>query len=149
MYSFGKTSTERLNTCHPDIIKIMNEVIKYHDISVLEGIRSLERQQKLFKDGKSQLDGIIKVSEHQDKGDGLSHAIDIMPYYKGFNPFTSENGAKTFYYLAGLVQSTAQKLYDDGEISHLITWGGNWDNDMDFFGDSQFFDLPHFQLRKV
>jgi len=149
MYNFGKKSRERLDTCHPDIIKIMEEVIKFYDFSVIEGIRSAERQQKLFKEGKSQLDGINKMSRHQDHGDGLSHAIDIMPYYKGFNPFQSENGPKVFYYMAGLVMATAERLLKEGIIEHKVIWGGNWDSDMDFFGDSSFFDLPHLELKKV
>jgi len=149
MYKFGKKSREKLDTCHPDIIKIMEEVIKIYDFSILEGIRTTKRQQKYFKTGKSQLDGINRLSKHQDQGDGLSHAIDIMPYYKGFNPFQSENGPKSFYYLAGLVQGIAHKLYSEGKISHLIRWGGNWDSDMDFFSDSSFFDLPHVELVKI
>jgi peptidoglycan L-alanyl-D-glutamate endopeptidase CwlK len=148
MYNFGKRSKEKLYTCHKDLIKIMEEAIKFHDFSIIEGIRTTKRQQELYSDGKSQLDGIHKLSKHQDHGDGVSHAVDIMPYYKGFNPFTSENGPKSFYYLAGLVQGIAKKLYEDGEISHILRWGGNWDSDMDFFNDSHFFDLPHFELIK-
>ena len=149
MYSFGRKSKERLETCHQDIQAILKEVIKYYDFSVLEGIRSDERQLQLFADGKSQLDGIIKRSKHQDSGDGVSMAVDIMPYKKGFNPFQSENGPKSFYYLAGLIQSTAQQLYKQGTITHVIRWGGNWDSDMDFFDDSNFFDLPHFELISI
>lgn len=146
MYSFGKTSSSRLATCHRDIQVIMNHVIKYHDFSVLEGVRSAERQQELFNDGKSQLDGITKLSKHQPDEDGISRAIDIMPYYKGFNPFTDSNGEKSFYYLAGLVKAAAEELLRNGEINHEIRWGGNWDSDMDFYNDSNFFDLPHFEL---
>ena len=85
MYSFGRTSRQRLNTCHPDIILIMEEVIKFYDISILEGIRTTEKQQEYFHTGRSKLDGIKLLSKHQDQGDGLSHAIDIMPYKTGTN----------------------------------------------------------------
>jgi peptidoglycan L-alanyl-D-glutamate endopeptidase CwlK len=146
MYKFSKKSKSKLSTCHKDIQTIMNEVIKVHDITILEGIRSTEQQQKYFKNGKSQLDGINHKSKHQDDGSGYSRAVDIMPYYKGFNPFTSENGPKSFYYLAGLVNGIASILLEEGKISHKIRWGGNWDSDMDFFSDSNFFDLPHFEL---
>jgi len=151
MYKFGKRSRSRLGTCHPDLIKIMEEAIKVFDFSVLEGLRTLEKQQEYYKTGRSQLDGIHKKSKHQGaefNGKLVSMAIDIMPYYKGFNPFQSENGPKSFYYLAGLVQMTAWNLYNEGKIEHIIRWGGNWDSDMDFFSDSSFFDLPHFELIK-
>ena len=148
MYEFGKRSRKRLNTCHPDLILIMEEVIKIYDFSVIEGLRTTKKQREYYETGRSQLDGVHKLSKHQDSGDGLSYAIDIMPYYKGFNPFNNENGAKSFYYLAGIVQTVASILYKEGKISHIIRWGGNWDSDMDFFGDSTFFDLPHFELIK-
>lgn len=148
MYNFGKRSKSRLDTCHEDIVKVLEATIKVHDFSVLEGLRTAEKQAEYFRDGKSQLDGVNRKSKHQDDGSGKSKAVDIMPYYKGFNAFTSENGAKSFYYLAGLVQGIAQKLYDAGEIKHELRWGGNWDSDMDFFSDSTFFDLPHFELIK-
>jgi peptidoglycan L-alanyl-D-glutamate endopeptidase CwlK len=147
-YNFGKRSRARLDTCHPDLVKVLETVIKVYDFSIIEGLRTAETQAQYFKDGKSQLDGVKRKSKHQDDGSGLSRAVDILPYYKGFNPFTSENGPKSFYYLAGLVHMAAQTLYDNGEIEHLIRWGGNWDGDMDFFGDSSFFDLPHFELIK-
>ncbi len=148
MYNFGNRSRSRLDTCHPDLVKVLEVVIKVYDFSIIEGLRTAETQAQYFKDGKSQLDGVKRKSKHQDDGSGLSRAADILPYYKGFNPFTSENGPKSFYYLAGLVQMAAQTLYDNGEIEHLIRWGGNWDSDMDFFGDSSFFDLPHVELIK-
>lgn len=143
MYKFGSKSQSRLDTCHKDIQTIINEVIKVYDCSVIEGQRTLETQQKYFKEGKSQLDGINKKSKHQSNP---SMAIDVMPYYKGFNPFTSENGAKAFYYQAGIIMGIASQLKEEGKISHSLRWGGNWDSDMDFFNDSNFFDLPHFEL---
>lgn len=152
MYKFGKRSKKSLGTCHEDLQTILNEIIKFYDFSIIEGIRTTKRQKQLYSEGKSKLDGVNRRSKHQGKkdknGNIVSFAVDIMPYYKGFNPFTDKNGNKSFYYLAGLVQGIAQKLYTEGKIKHLIRWGGNWDSDMDFFGDSSFFDLPHIELIK-
>ena len=152
MYKFGEKSLTQLKTCHKDIQIILNEVIKFYDFSVLEGIRTAERQQSLFAEGKSKLDGVNKLSKHQgrqdENGNIVSFAVDVMPYYKGFNPFVDNNGAKSFYHMAGLIMAVSEMLYNENKISHLLTWGGNWDNDLDFFSDSQFFDLPHFELRK-
>lgn len=148
-YPFGAKSRERLETCHKDIQLIFNEASDVIDISILEGVRDTERQQKLFAEGKSQLDGVTKKSKHQPDEDGLSKAIDAMMYYKGFNPFTSENGIKSFYYISGVIMGIASKLLAEGKISHRLRWGGNWDSDMDFFQDSNFFDLPHFELVSI
>lgn len=145
-YNFGKRSLENYKTIHPDLQKILAELIMQYDFSIIEGHRSAETQQKYFSEGKSKLDGINKKSKHQSYP---SLAVDIMPYRKNFNPFTDKNGPKAFYYMAGQLKAIAQRLLDEGKISHKVTWGGNWDNDMDFFNDSNFFDLPHFQLDKV
>jgi len=42
----------------------------------------------------------------------------------------------------------AEILYLQGAIRHKLKWGGNWDMDMDFY-DSNFIDLPHFELVTV
>ena len=55
MPKFGKRSKERLKGVHPDIIKVLNAVIKYYDITIL--------------------DGIIKKSNHQ-----TGKAVDISPW---------------------------------------------------------------------
>ena len=148
-YRFGRRSRARLDTCHPDIIKIMEEVIKIYDFSVLEGLRTAEKQLEYFETGRSQLDGVNKLSKHQDHGDGLSYAIDIMPYKKGSNAFSGKQKDKArFYYLGGVVKMAAYRLLEAGEITHTIRWGADWDSD-DLFDDQNFDDLPHFELKKV
>ena len=53
MPHFGKKSKERLATCHEDLQKVFNEVIKVVDCSVLEGHRDERRQEQLFSEGKT------------------------------------------------------------------------------------------------
>ena len=130
MAKFGKTSQQRLKTCHWNLQLIMSEVIKLYDFSVLEGERTLELQQEYYKDGKSKLDGIIKKSKHQSSP---SMAIDIAPYPIDWNDIAR------FHYLAGLVMAKAD------ELQIKIRWGGDWDMDSDF-KDQDFYDLPHFEL---
>lgn len=151
MYSFGKKSRERLNTCHPDIIAICEEVIKYYDFSVIEGIRTLEKQQEYFNANppKTTLDGINKKSKHQDDGSGVSRAIDVMPYKKGTNAFSGDpKDTARFYFLAGYMLCTSHRLYMEGKIEHVLRWGGDWDSDH-VYTDQNFDDLPHFELVKI
>jgi peptidoglycan L-alanyl-D-glutamate endopeptidase CwlK len=146
MFNFGKRSRSRLDTCHPDLIMIMEEAIKVFDFSILEGIRTTEKQQEYFETGRSKLDGIHKLSKHQDHGDGLSYAIDIMPYAKGENAFSGQpKDIARFYCLGGIVKMAAFKLLQDGKISHGIRWGADW-NSNNLFNDQNFDDLPHFEL---
>jgi len=149
MYRFGNRSKERLTTCHPDMIKIMEEVIKVYDFSVLEGLRTAEKQLEYFETGRSKLDGVKKLSKHQDHGDGLSYAVDIMPYKRGSNAFSgNKKDIARFYYLGGLVKMATAKLLEEGKISHTIRWGADW-NSNDLFDDNSFDDLPHFELKKI
>ena len=146
MYNFGKVSQDRLNTCHNDIILIMNEVIKIYDISVLEGIRTAEKQKEYFDTGRSQLDGIIKKSKHQDDGSGKSRAIDIMPYSKGTNAFSGkESDNRRFYFMMGIVYTISEVLLSEGKISHKVRFGLDWDGDH-IYSDQNFNDLPHLEL---
>ena len=138
MPSFGNTSRERLETCHEDIIIILEKVIDVFDFSVIEGIRTAEKQNEYFNKKLSTLDGYNKLSWHQDRfGDGKSRAVDIVPYYGGAQQWNDE---KAFKKLAALVFNATQDLLYKGEISHYIEWGGLW---------TTFKDLPHFQIKKI
>jgi len=154
MYDFGNKSREQFNTLHIDLQLILKEVIRIYDFSILEGIRTTVRQQELFKNGRSKLDGINKKSKHQGRkdkdGNIVSFAVDIMPYKKNTNAFEdTEDARKRFYFLAGIMFSVTQRLLKKGKISHNIRWGGDWQMDMVYNTKSEFVDLPHFELIKV
>ena len=101
MYKFGSKSKRNLATCHPDLQKVCNEVIKHFDISVLEGHRTAEAKMKYFEEGKSKLDGVTKRSKHQA---APSLAVDIVPY-----PVDWKDDNR-FYYMAGLVMGVAKSM---------------------------------------
>jgi len=143
MYGFGAKSKARLDTCHEDIQAIMNEVIKIYDVSVIEGHRTLEKQQEYYNTGKSKLDGITKQSKHQSYP---SMAIDIMPYKAGTNAFSGkELDTRRFYFMMGIVKAVAARLLEEGKITHKVRFGIDWDGD-DVFSDQRFHDAPHFEL---
>ena len=152
-YKFGKSSIVQLSTLHPDLQTILRVAIKQFDFSIIEGIRTKKRQQELFNSPKhlTELDGVTKKSKHQGEyfeGKLVSTAVDIIPYVQGLNVWEGRKGEKLFYYLAGTIMGVAEILYLQGAIRHKLKWGGNWDMDMDFY-DSNFIDLPHFELVTV
>jgi len=160
MPSFGKSSHERLQTCHPDLVKLFEKVVGKYDCSILEGVRSLERQTELFKTGRSKT---MKSKHLPDVDfDELSLAADVVPYPihwgeeehksiieaiknrdlklidKQLNEY--KNVMARFYHFGGYVKGVADNLNID------LRWGGDWNSNNDF-SDQSFVDLPHFELR--
>ena len=134
MYSYGETSKSRLNTCHPDLITIFNEVIKLVDISILEGHRGKDKQDEYYNRNLSKLKW--PLSKHNSKP---SMAVDAAPW-----PIDWEDTGR-FYQMVGVVKGIAHMLYEDGKISHKLRCGADWDKDGDI-RDQSFNDLPHFEL---
>lgn len=126
MFKFSKSSTKRLDTCHPDLQKLFREVIKHHDCTIICGARTLEEQQKAFKGGFSKLDGINKKSKHQvDASTPLSLAVDVLPYPINWN---DRKGHDEF---AKNVKEIAKR------INVNVRWGGDF---------KSFRDAPHWEL---
>lgn len=144
MPAFGTKSRIQRDTCHPDIIVVLNELIKIIDFSVTEGVRTAERQSQLFLAGRTTLNGVNGISKHQVKPDGFSHAVDIAPYPLDY----SEDNKKRarFYFLVGAFEGMARQLFEEGRILHKFRYGLDWDNDRDF-NDQSFDDLPHIEMR--
>ena len=152
MYAFGKRSRDNLDTCHKDIIAICEELIKFYDFSVIEGLRTQERQQQLFREGKTKIDGVTKKGRHQGEvhnGKLVSMAVDIIPYKKGTNPFdNNEKERARFYFMMGAVAAIAERLFDEGKITHKVRFGLDWAG-THVYTDNSFDDLPHFELVQV
>jgi peptidoglycan L-alanyl-D-glutamate endopeptidase CwlK len=127
MPQFGRRSKEQLSSCHADLQKLFNEVIKHYDCTILEGHRSNEDQLKAFNAGKS------KIKSGGKHNHSPSLAADVAPWPIDW---CDKN---RFYHFAGKVQGIAQML------NIKIRWGGDWDSDNDL-KDQTLYDLPHFEL---
>lgn len=137
-FSFGKRSSDNLSGAHFSLKKVCQKALSYGvmDFSVIEGHRSIERQNQLFEEGKSKLDGVTKKSKHNYTP---SLAVDLLPYPPVVNGVNVWNDKQRFSVLAGLVMAAAS------EEGIMIRWGGDWDGDGNN-ADSSFHDLPHFEL---
>ena len=145
MPKFGKQSLDRLATCHPDIQKVMNEVIKRVDIVVIYGHRTVAEQAEIFAKGRKLVNGRwIKVGKTFTDKDGTinksmhnyypSKAIDIAKYPINWNDI---NG---FIELNDIVQEEAKKL------GITLVWGADWDSDGNI-AEHSLRDYPHFQIK--
>ena len=125
MYKFGKRSKERLKGVHPKLVNVLNELIKIMDVTIIEGLRSEERQKELLEQGKTK----TKFSKHI-KG----KAVDLAPY-----PIDLEDRER-FHYMGGMIRGIGKQLNTD------IRWGGDWDSDGEI-KDNSFDDLVHVEIR--
>ena len=142
-FVFGDRSKKNLSTCHEDLQVIHQEAIKTStvDYGISEGHRSLERQKKLFDEGKSRIDGISRKGKHNHLP---SQATDVYAYVKGRKNLAFDK--VHLAYIAGHIMETARRLYDEGRIEHHLRWGGNWDSDGTLMVDQSLKDMPHFEL---
>jgi peptidoglycan L-alanyl-D-glutamate endopeptidase CwlK len=119
-FRLGARSRTRLEGVHPDLVKVVERaiVLTTVDFTVLEGLRTLERQAQLVKSGASQTMNSRHLTGHAvDLGAWVTNQVrwDWPLYHK----------------IAKAMKAAAQEL----EIA--IEWGGDWQS---------FPDGPHFQL---
>jgi peptidoglycan L-alanyl-D-glutamate endopeptidase CwlK len=128
MPKFGKRSLDNLKTCHDDLQKILYEVIKWYDFSVLEGYRDEQTQNKYYYQGKSKIK--FPHGKHNKKP---SLAVDIAPY-----PIDWGDNNR-FRALVFFIKGIAARM--DIELR----LGCDWNNNLKL--DENFIDYPHIELR--
>jgi|TARA_R110000868_G_scaffold254013_1_gene510641 peptidoglycan L-alanyl-D-glutamate endopeptidase CwlK len=120
VFKLGKRSIERLQGVHPDLVRVVERAIDLTtvDFTVLEGLRSPERQQTLVASGASQTLNSRHITGHAvDLGAWVDNQVDwSWPLY-----------AK----IANAMKAAAN------ELGIAIVWGGDW---------RTFKDGPHFEL---
>lgn len=123
-FILGKRSTDNLRGVHPDLVEVVRRALELSpvDFTVIEGLRTRERQAELFKQGHTR----TMNSRHfiNDKT-GFGHAVDIVPLPVDWN------NPKPFHLVANAMKEAAK------ELGVKITWGGDW---------RTFKDLPHYQI---
>lgn len=121
MFSLGDKSLERLSTVKPALQSVVKRAIELSsvDFRVIEGIRTLERQQYLLKKGATR----TLKSKHLT-GD----AVDLAPVIDGQVSWDWQ-----YFFPIEIAMKQAAKELDVG-----IEWGGDW---------KTFKDGPHWQLK--
>lgn len=140
-FKLSKRSMDNYLTLHEDLRRIIDVALKCSqvDFVVVEGHRSIERQQQLFKEGKTKIDGINKKGKHNEYP---SMAFDFCAVAK--NPYHEP----TMMYLVGVFTSIGEALRLTGDVSHRVRSGANWDMDGELLTDQTFIDMPHIEIVK-
>ena len=134
-WRYSSKSTKQLNTCHTDLIVLMNEALADpacpSDITVLEGYRTEERQNELKAQGASQ---VSYPNSYHNKWPSM--AVDVVPYVSGIS-WEWEHIEP----LAAHIKAVWNRLQQTEQVSpsHRLEWGGDW----------RWRDGAHYQLRKT
>lgn len=139
MPSFSKRSKENLQGVHPQLVAVVTEALKLStvDFMVLEGVRSQERQRKLYAQGRTAPGAIVtwtlNSNHFVNPKTGYGHAVDILPApYDWKDP-------KGFGAVAEAMMKAAKT------VGVKIRWGADWDQD-GIPREAGETDSPHFEL---
>jgi peptidoglycan L-alanyl-D-glutamate endopeptidase CwlK len=123
----GARSLSRLQGVHPDLVRVVKKAAAMSDLdfTVLEGLRTLERQKELMANGATK----TMNSRHL-----TGHAVDLAPMIGGKISWDWP----LYNRLAKIVKAAAAAE----KVS--ITWGGDWRT----FKDGPHWELPWKQYPK-
>jgi peptidoglycan L-alanyl-D-glutamate endopeptidase CwlK len=119
-FALGAKSKEKLQGVDIRLVRLVEQAIKETkiDFTVLEGLRTPERQQQLVNDGFSQ----TMKSKHL-----TGHAVDLVALVNGKVSWDKEHYPE--------IARAMKKAAADQKVN--IRWGGDF---------KSFFDGPHFEL---
>ena len=129
MFNFSTKSEQLLNTVQKELNVLAHEVIKISPINfqITEGYRDRMRQKELYAEGKSKIDGEIKLGKHQ-----LGKAVDIVCCKEGYT-----EPLRDIYIVIGLFIAKAK------ELNINIRVGALWDKTST--KDNNFIDAFHIE----
>lgn len=138
-FKFSSASEAKLVGVHPDLVRVVRRALELstRDFKVLEGVRSLKRQQDLYAQGRTRPGKIVtwtlKSNHFVNTTTGFGHAVDLFP-----EPYDWENRAAFDELGAVMLKAAAEEKVK-------IRWGADWDQDGNprERGES---DSPHFEL---
>lgn len=119
-FKFSNRSLDNLKGVHPALVKVVTRALEISpvDFMITEGLRSKERQKKLFASGATRTMNSRHIT---------GHAIDVAAVVNG-----EINWSWALYEkIAEAIKAAAK------ELRVPIIWGGNW---------KTFKDGPHFEL---
>ena len=120
MYKLGERSQLRLKGVHPDLVRVVEHAIDISavDFTVLEGLRTPERQKLLRDSGASQTLNSRHIT---------GHAVDLGALVDG--------EVRWDWPLYNQIAKSMKQAAKDLKVA--IVWGGDW---------RTFKDGPHFEL---
>ncbi|CQE14551.1 peptidase M15B and M15C DD-carboxypeptidase VanY/endolysin [Yersinia intermedia] len=130
-FRFSQRSEGNLKGVNPALVKVVRRAIEITtvDFIVIEGVRTVARQQQLYDQGRKTEGKIVTWTMKSKHIDG--NAVDLLPVTGWDNLASFKAVSKTMFQAAS-------------ELGVKITWGADWNgNGIQEKGET---DSPHFEL---
>ena len=132
-YKLGTRSLKNLEGVHPVLQRVVKDAIELtkQDFTVIEGLRTFERQKELFEQKKTKT-----MNSRHLKG----YAVDIIPYgVPDVWNTKKEDVLKAWLAIRWAMFQAAKKH------NTPLRWGGDWNGDGYEVGNDNW-DMPHYEL---
>jgi len=116
------------------LVKVVRKIAEDHEILVIEGLRTKERQEQLYAQGRTKPGPIVTWTLESKHLDGL--AVDVVMPVDGKIDW---NNANSFVEVGFLMMNAAK------ELGVALRWGYDWDGDLKLREKGEN-DGPHFEL---
>lgn len=139
--TLGQKSLQRLQGVHPSMVRVVRRAALIatpaQDFTVLEGVRTPERQKQLYAQGRTapgpKVTWTLNSNHFVNPKTGFGHAVDLAPWPIDWNDIARFDRLSKVMFEAAKLESVN------------IRWGADWDQDGNprERGES---DSPHFEL---
>lgn len=139
MFKFSNRSLNNLSGVHPLLVAVVVRALSLSkvDFMVIEGVRTTERQAKLYAQGRTEPGQVVTWTMNSNHflntATGFGHAVDILPA-----PYDWKD-TKPFDLVAEAMFAAAK------ELGVKIRWGADW-NRNGIARERGETDSPHFEL---
>lgn len=132
-FKLGKTSLARLQGVDETLVNVVKRAIEISevDFTVMEGVRTLERQRELYAQGRTAPGKIVTWTMKSRHIEGK--AVDLVPYPLDWNDLDKFNKIKDAMFQAAR------------ELDVNLRWGADWDGDGNYREKGEY-DSPHFEI---
>lgn len=132
-FVLSETSIARLKGVDECLVKVVKRAIEISivDFTVMEGVRTLERQRELYAQGRTTPGKIVTWTMKSRHIEGK--AVDLVPYPLDWNDIDKFDKIKD-----AMLQAAK-------ELDVNLRWGADWDNDGNYREKGEY-DSPHFEL---
>jgi peptidoglycan L-alanyl-D-glutamate endopeptidase CwlK len=139
MYNLSQKSLDNMVGVHDNLQAVVKLAIKKSsvDFKVIEGVRTPERQKKLYAQGRTapgpKVTWTLNSNHFINHRTGKGHAVDLL-----CAPYDWKEGPQ-WKAMADAMFAAAK------ELNIKIRWGKDWDMD-GVYGEKGETDSPHFEL---